>query len=146
VKALFAWVNGAVSDAVKKWIAGILVLAVSFIVGWIARVNMTVVREPELRRELHASHATLDTVLAIVHDLRETGITRKEFRFYFDQHQAEHREMWKGIERANRIRVTHRDRPRYYAQYGPIPESMTDWFEVYLEDGNRPERRRDNGL
>ena len=137
------WAKGILTDSVKKWLAGIVVLGLTFLVGWIARVNMTVVREPELRTELHAQHAVLDDVLTVVHGLRDNGVTRQEFRFYFNQHQAEHRDMWKGIEQAKRIQVTHRDRPRYYPQYGPIPEKMTDWFEVYLDP--QGDRRLDNG-
>lgn len=116
-------------------------VSMAAVIGWGLRVDRGVENQVRLERKFDKfSEAVADDVLSRLPRMerfeRDSLVSNSDFKFYFKQHGAEHRDMWRQIERANHTAVTHRDRPRYYPQYGPIPDKMTDWFEQYLDRGN----------
>lgn len=127
-----------IKETAVKWIVG-TVLTVA--VGWLVKVNMTVVREPELRAELKTQHTVLDDVLVVVHRMdrfqRDSVMTVSDMKFLVKQQQGAHRDVVWRLEHLEGKPRSHIDRPRYYPEYGPMPEKMADWFEWYVDKGNK---------
>lgn len=72
--------------------------------------------------------------------MRDSVMTIGDSRIMLLQINGEQKLIWANIEKLQHKAVTHRDRPRYYPQYGPIPVKMTDWFEWYTGEGNEVHR------
>jgi len=77
--------------------------------------------------------------------LRDSVMTIGDAKVIVRQMNGEQKLIWASIEKLQHKPVTHRDRPRYYPQYGPIPTKMTDWFEWYTGEGNEVHHHVEGG-